>query len=352
MTRSNRQIRLILALSALLVLLVSACAPDPTDPADTPLPEETLAATEMTSPQQETAAPTATPDSSRVILVTGEAADADLAAAVQSPLESLAAEAGLVFMAQPNLTADELTPGVKVVVSVGGGVDLAALAAAAPGTQFVGIRNPGLSPGSNVSVLGEPGADQQRLSFMAGYLAALVSDDYKIAGLVAAGDETGGLAADSFVIGARFYCGLCQPKYPPYGVFPKWESFAPGSGANVWSPIIDALVSQGVEIVYVHSAVATPALFSYLSDQGVKLISDTPSDVQRNNWVGTLVVDPEPALRLIWPDLMAGAGGFQTPLSVRLTDTDAGLVSEGRYRLFEEMLAELEAGMVLPEPVP
>ncbi len=348
----KRQTSPIFVLSMLLILLTSACSPASTDIAATDIPQDTLAATETVGVNPEAATPTPPPDSPRVILISDPDAAPDLLAATQAALESLSSEAGIDFMVRPDLAPELLSPGVKVVVSVGGGVDLAALAASAPGTQFVGIKNPALTPGPNISVLGDPVLDQERLSFMAGYLAVLVSDDYKIAALVSSGDDAGGLAADSFVIGARFFCGLCQPKYPPYGFFPKWESFVPGSEADVWRPIVDSLVNNGVEIVYVHANVAAPALFSYLSDQGVKIISDTSSDMQRNNWVGTLVLDPAPALALIWPDLMVGAGGLTAPLSVKLLDTEAGWITEGRYRVFEEMLADLEAGLILPEPAP
>jgi len=37
------------------------------------------------------------------------------------------------------------------------------------------------------------------------------------------------------------------------------------------------------------------------------------------------------------------------PGAILLLDREAGLVSEGRVRLFEEMKADLEADLVLPE---
>jgi hypothetical protein len=57
-------------------------------------------------------------------------------------------------------------------------------------------------------------------------------------------------------------------------------------------------------------------------------------------------------LAQIWPDITAGTGGHQVPNGILLIDDEAGLISEGRMRLFEEMVAELEADLVLPETVP
>ena len=54
----------------------------------------------------------------------------------------------------------------------------------------------------------------------------------------------------------------------------------------------------------------------------------------------------------LWPDLMAGMGGAQIPSAIALKDTEAGNISEGRLRMFEEMAEALEAGLVSPQTTP
>ncbi len=81
---------------------------------------------------------------------------------------------------------------------------------------------------------------------------------------------------------------------------------------------------------------------------GMKVISDGDPDLARNNWVGTVTVDQGTALAGLWPSLISNAEGVQIPGAIILTNTDAGLVSEGRRRLFDEMAADLQAGLVSP----
>ena len=72
----------------------------------------------------------------------------------------------------------------------------------------------------------------------------------------------------------------------------------------------------------------------------------------RNNWVGTITIDPSSVLVDLWPELMIGPVNVQVPAPIALIDMEAGLVSEGRIRLVEEMLADLEAGLISPRTTP
>jgi hypothetical protein len=72
----------------------------------------------------------------------------------------------------------------------------------------------------------------------------------------------------------------------------------------------------------------------------------------RNNWVGTVRPDRGAALLDVWDEILSESSGVKIPASITLVDTEAGWVSEGRLRLFENMSADLDAGMVSTEYVP
>jgi hypothetical protein len=153
---------------------------------------------------------------------------------------------------------------------------------------------------------------------------------------------------DAFVVGAEFFCGVCNPLYPPYENYPQWERLSPENAAEGFQPAVDALIIKGVEVLYIQNELATPEMLTYLADKAVKIVGDGAPDAVRNNWLGTVTTDPGPALIELWPDLLAGTGGAQLPSVMTLTDKDAGLVSEGRLRMFDEMANALETGMVAP----
>ena len=347
MTHKHMRIALSVLLALLLASGIAACAPE-TPTAETVQPMETgitnLPGEEATS----TPLPTASPELPVVMLVAGTDADPGTVDRVQSILEELAAESSLGLVVKQGLEGDMLDSNVRILAGISLNLDPAALAGTNPGTAFVLIDQAGAASAANLSVIGDPMVDQQRQSFMAGYLAALVSSDYKVAGLIPAGNPLSEIMTDAFVVGAEFFCGVCNPLYPPFENYPQWESLSAEEAADGFQPVVDALVIKGVEVLYVQSQLATSEMLTYLAGTTLKIVGDGMPDTARNNWVGTVTTDPGPALIELWPDLLAGSGGVQLPSAITLTDTEAGLISEGRLRMFVEMAEDLEAGLVSP----
>jgi basic membrane lipoprotein Med (substrate-binding protein (PBP1-ABC) superfamily) len=347
MSKSRLKRTLLFFIAFVILVGVSACRPGSADITSTPDQGSIETQTEVPAA---TEAPTATTAVPAVILITSPNADPAIAAQVQSAVETLAVDSGLQVLVYDSLTPELIHTGVRIVVGVG--TDLSGFAAGNPAVQFVEVARPGAVPGANLSVIGDPVVDEQRRAFMGGYLAALVSTDYKVAGLIASDISTTTEEVNAYVIGARFFCGLCNPKYPPYNSFPQWDTLPAGSAAGVFQSKAQGFINLGVEVVYISETLATPDLTGYFSDSGLKVVSGKGPDMPRENWVATVILDPAPSLIEIWPDLLAGSGGVGLPMSVGLTDTGAGLISEGRQRLFDEMLVELQAGYALPEFTP
>jgi len=335
---------------AILILSVASCAPNADELTESPA--ETQGVVDNTEMPAPTLTATAVDLAPVVILVASPEADPVALSQIQAALLSLTQGGGLSLDTRENLTPGELASNVKIVVGVGPGLDLNSLAVGATQTAFVAIDAPDAVPTNNVSVIGDPVPDQQQQAFMAGYLAALVSTDYKIAALVPSDSDNTNQIVDAFVIGARFFCGICQQKYPPYNAFPQWETMAAGDAVNSFVPVVDPLIANGVEVLFVQGSIASPELLTYLAESDVKVVGDRSPGMARNNWVGTISQDPGPALVELWPELLNGSGGKQVSASVILEDTAAGLISEGRLRLFEEMAADLEAGLVSPVTAP
>jgi len=347
------QISLKKTVSVLLLMVVLGIVGCTTQtPITTEQPEEVLEETLTPTAVDTAAVPTATQSISDVLFAAGPDADPFQAAQIQTALDALILDGEQRLVVESGISPDQVTDNVEVVVGVGPGLDLANLAAAAPQTQFVSVGQPGVVPSTNLSVIGDPLIDQQHQSFLAGYLAALTSSDYKVAALIPSDSEQTDIMLDSFLIGTRFFCGICKPLYPPYNTFPMWETLPVEDATDGFQPVVDALVNNGVEVLYLQGELQSPQILTYLADAGVKVVSDQNPDVTRNNWIGTVAADPGAALAALWPDLMAGAGGTRKASSLTLIDTEAGLLSDGRRRLFDQMLVNLQAGLVLPQSVP
>ncbi len=325
----------------------TACVPASPTATDTPIEGTPTVETPVITATLE---PTATNPAPTVVLIHNADTDPALLSEIQSTTSTLAGQGELAFASYEGLAPEILTPNVRVVVVVGLGVDLNSLAPSNPEITFVSINNPETVPANNVFVIGDPSARQERHAFMAGYLTAVISSDYKVGGLFSS--ETSADIVNAFVIGAEFFCGICRPSYPPYNSFPYWDFLSPGSSVNGFQSIVDNLVLYGVEVLYLQGDLVSSELLSYLAEVGIKVVSDSPPDLARNNWVGTVEPNPSAVLSEIWEDILGDAEGVLIPAPVTLMDMEAGLVSEGRLRLFEEMAAALDAGLVSTQYVP
>lgn len=335
--------------SALILVLV-ACAPQ--TPVATELPEAEEANTETPLESETLVSPTEVPEAQSVILTFSGDTEPYVLAQIQSGLESLVSETGLVLVVQENLGLESITSNVQVVIGVGSDVDLNAMAASSPGVSFVAIGNPNVRVTDNLSIIGDPKVNAQQQAFMAGYLSAVISTDNRVAALVPSDIENSTEIVDGFVTGVRYYCGLCKQMFPPYNDFPQWEVIGSEIAVEGFQQTIANFVNAEVEVLYVHRELATPERLAYLAEFDFSVVGDASPDSLRNNWAGTIVVDPVPALVELWPDLLLGIGGTQISASIVLTDTEAGLIPEGRYRLIEELSEKIQEGLILLEPAP
>ena len=335
---------------SITLIAITACQPEFTE---TPRP---IAETTEPAPAIEefstTVAPTPTEALSSVILLTSPESDPGSASQIQAALNQMISEEEPVSLVQGHLSPEMITPAVKIVIGVGPNLNMVDLAKANPDVSFVVVDDPAALPSGNLSVIGDPVIERQHQFFMAGYLSALISEDYKAAALIPLNDEDSNAMIESFMVGAEFYCGVCNPLHPPYNDFPYWQMLSVENLTSGFEPVIDSLVNYGVEVFFIPDVLVSSELLSYVASFGLKVVSDGEPDMARNNWVGTVTVNKGEALIELWPQIISKSEGVKVPGGILLTDTDAGQVSEGRSRLFDEMAADLQAGLVSPVSVP
>lgn len=342
--------RIFWIIGLLILVGLAGCAPG-TPEVEPNIPEiEVETVVPATTETQET--PPVVDSTPKALLVPGDGVDTLVSDEIQNLLETLTSDSGLNLEVLPGVSPEMITPGVQVVIGLGTNLDFNGLAASAPGISFVVIGDPNATVADNLSVIGDPVDEVRQQAFMAGYVSALTASDSKVAALISSDHPANDLLAESFVVGARFYCGICQPMYPPYNPFPQWEMMSVETTTDGFRPLINTFDDMEVEVLYVHGDLASPDLLNYLQDLGIKVVSDRTPDVLRDNWIGTISIDPTPALEALWPDLVAGMPGVHVPAAIQLTNRDPSLLPDGRYRLFEEMAADLQAGLVSFERVP
>jgi hypothetical protein len=273
----------------------------------------------------------------------------------QTTVYDLAQQVGFRFQVRNTLSELDLEPGLRVVIALppDPGPGVAALAAAAPQAQFLAINIPGVTAGGNVSVLAN-NAQTNIVAFMAGYIGAMITDDYRI-GMIYPDGNAGALEAlNAYTNGKTYFCGTCRPFYfLPYE-FPQAIAVPESEPPENYGGYAVYLVQQReVDFIYVYPDLATPDLLAYIgSSAGAVQVGSDPQGPPPIYWAASLSPDAIGAIQAAWPNLIAGQGGqaIQSPLT--LTDVDESLLSPAKQAEAEQVLADLLAGRISPLSVP
>jgi hypothetical protein len=342
-----------------LASVLAACLNSPA-PVKSPTPGESMvtpgpsveAVTQAASPAPsatETPSQIPPPAKAYVLLITSPDSDPAVVAQVQPALAQLASQAGLDLKIQPALSDADLTGAAKAAIVIAPASGLSDFISKAPDTRFITLGIDGLAPAQNLTRLGAAGIQLQP-AYVAGFIGAVLTPDWR-AGILSQPVPAGGQAIqDAFVNGARYFCGLCRPSFPPFLTYPQPAAITADKAG--WQSVVDQMVTNGVKTVYVAPQVQSQDLLDALAAGGVNLIgSQTPPDSVASSWIATVQLDYAGALNKAWPDILAGKPLDQAPVSLLVGDTGSGLLNSARQRLVDQVTADLEKGLINPAPV-
>jgi hypothetical protein len=295
-----------------------------------------------------------TPSLPLAVLVVPANMDQTTSDAYQRTVYDLAQASGLRFQVRNTYTPADVEPAVKIVIALPPDPGIAALAAAAPQVQFLAINIPNVTAGGNVSTLAS--TNQVDIpAFVAGYTAAMLSNDYRAGMILPKDDAPAQQAATAFANGMAYYCGVCSSfrlymdqngqgiRFPQFVAIPQDENPATlGGYANylVGSLKVDALY------LYPDPKVAVKQLYDSLGQTGAQIIGVTPPNPKPAGWVMEISADALGAIQKAWPDLLAGRGGQSVPSPLGLADVDAVLLTRGKQLLVQRVLDGLQNGTI------
>ena len=342
-----KSIRCILcAIILVLVLFLSACGT--VIPTSTPTLPPTATSTATPEP---TTTPTATPTPlpPLAVLLAPPESDTDLVNAWQTALSPQINAAGLRWQVRQRLNAEDLTSDLRLAIVLPPDPGVAALAAAAPNTQFLSVQIPGVQAGANLSTIGATGARPDQQGFLAGYIAAMLTPEWRV-GVISISDTLEGRSARTgFINGVIYYCGLCNPLYAPFYDYPLYIELPAGASSAEWLAIASYMVDHYVQMVYVYPGAGDQAMLNFLAQSGIDILSSgVPSETLRPNWVASLNTDVLALVQSLIPDLLQGSGGRDLPLPVAITEINPELLSPGKQALANKLLEELQAGYIDP----
>ncbi|HJR80115.1 MAG TPA: hypothetical protein VJ821_08585 [Anaerolineales bacterium] len=328
----------IIILLIFFVVVLSACGGGEASGTSTPSPTDTPVVPPTLTPT------IATP---LAILVLPADLDPDTSNLYQKTVYDLTQTSGLRFQVRNTLTdVDIAEPGLQVVISLPPDPGIAALAAAAPQGQFLAINIPEVTAGGNISVLGN-NAQTDIAAFLAGYTAALITDDYRIGMLLPKDNPDALRALNAYATGMKFSCGTCRPVYFYNWTYPQYLEIGAEEDPANYDAYADILILQyKVQTIYLHPEIATSDLMTYIGTTGAYMIGTVTPEQRPAGWVMTIQPDIVKAIQNAWPGLVSGQGGVTVQSPLGLTDIDPTLLSPGKQLDVERKLNELQAGLI------
>ena len=331
--------------SLLMATLLTACGSGTAAGTPSPAPTSTSTPHPVQSP---------TPVVPLAILIIPANMDKATSDLYQKTVYDLTQQSGMHFQVLNTLTPKDLPPGVKVVIALPPDPGITALAAAAPNTQFLAVDIPNIKAGGNLSVLAA-NASVDVPAFLAGYTAAMITNDYQIGMILPKDNPDAQKALTAFKNGMISYCGLCRPfYYPNFCItnsltycYPQAVEIPSSEDPSRYGGYANSLINTyNVNTIYVYPDLAVKSLMDYLSTTGVDLIGLATPNPAPGGWVMTIRSDEIKAIQNAWPDLIAGKGGQSFPSPLGIWDVNPANLSPGRERLAQQTLDDLTAGRI------
>jgi len=337
------------SLSLAVFLILTGCASSGS-PTISPIPE-TSTRTPESSLTPEPPTPTALAPVG--VFLASDDANPDIVRELKPLVSAWMEEEGFRFQDRESLSVEELqTESYRYIVAVSPQTNLESLVQASPESDFLAIGFSELEPQQNLSVVSGEEEQYDEMGFIAGYIAAMITPDWRVAEIGVQGQPAARRSQTSFSLGVRYFCGLCRPDHPPYYEYPLYVELLPGASSNEWRASADDLLNKGIETVYVAPGAGDEALLKYLVESGAHVIA--PSDHYREElqegWVASLELDFLEAFNEYWPDFVAGevGEGIRVPLVIR--DVNPDLLSPGRLENVQSVLDDVSKGWINPGP--
>jgi len=324
----------ILWISLLIFMLLAGCAQQ----------TETVPPTNTAAPLIETSTPTQPPTQTSLPPVVVLLAPAQGWGEDHAVVEQAAQARGLVLDVRQEMTVEQAPQNLQAVVCFGEMPGLSELIAGLPQVQFVVLGAASQPASPNLTILTNAGSLPD-LGFMAGYIAAVQAEEWRI-GIISAADSPGQTYRNAFLNGVLYFCGICNPVFPPFEPYPLYAEVPVGGGEAEAQQAADTLLSRGVDMVHVAPPLQSEALYQYLLQRGVRIVgTDAPPAGLETNWVASVVPSPAMDLAGVLDSALNGQALGEVGVSLQVNYT---AVSPARLTHFAEIISRLQSGEIDP----
>lgn len=305
----------------------------PTAPSTTPQPTFT-----------QTPTATRTPGPPVAVLILPADIDPKLAEQARAVLGELTQSSGMLFQTTEDLVPTDLPLDLALLILLRSppSADLAAITSRAPNARIVAPAGEGLFPGGNLTLFQPPPDAELQQAFLAGFTAALITEDYRVAIMIGDSDDQAIAVAAAFRSGAEYYCGLCRPQRPPFEIYPLSFTNPPEDG-----PPSSLLSGTGVQTVFVPATLFDSLTLNALAASGLALLGTIPPPAgATQRWAASFRPSPVAAIESAWPELTSTSPPDIVTSPIIAQDINDTLLSPGRQRLVTQTQTDISLGLI------
>jgi hypothetical protein len=321
-----------------LCSLIAACQGEDTQVLSTASPTVTSIPTLI---------PTPTPLIQKVFLIVPDGASLALSESIHSTLQELVGPTGMEVVLKDRFSAEDVDSSLRIVVALPHTEDLEGMVESYPDIQFIAVGIPGLQARSNLSLIGPDGFRNDQQAFLAGYIAAVITKDWRIGMISLTSSDALQSIETGFENGVIFYCGLCRPTYPPFQSYPINLHLTEQPSTSEWLEAFSTLNSYSVTTIALLTEELQSSLIDTIIEQDITLIGvQSPPQELTGSWASTIRFTPEEPLKEHWQETLSSQGGWVEPIPFRLEDINETIFSEGRQRWVSYVLDDLVDGYI------
>ncbi len=338
-------IKRIFSSAYLLFVLVSVTGCQPSAGNPTIQPTESTSGPSVVIPD-----PTETPVEKSSLIFIDRTGNWDIVGdAIDAELISMASERDWDYVKFETIRDLSDVSNPALIVVVGGEFDFEAWIEAIPKIKVILIGVAGARPADGVAVIGAEGLRPDQTAFISGYIAAMVTPNWRV-GVVGIGETGAGRAAIAgFINGAAFYCGLCRPAYPPFGTYPA-SAVVPSESQNHIQDGRDQLAAEAIQTIGLTPEFPSEEVALALSDEAsasVYWIGHTaPTEATRNIWLATVAPNPEMHIETVYTQLESGEGEILLPMTFEIRDFNREILTEGKLMFLSDLIKDVEQGII------
>ncbi|MBE0686464.1 MAG: hypothetical protein IH585_10730 [Anaerolineaceae bacterium] len=188
--------------------------------------------------------------------------------------------------------------------------------------------------------------------FIAGYLSAIISNDWRVGGLLPTIQYQNTGADIVFQNGVVFLCGRCSPTYGPIVNFPITNLLSIPEDNKATLQAYAEIATNKINTLYIPSVYLFDDLVILLKQSGVTIVSDAIPTIEQSDWIDYAIVDNLHGLIIGTISKTDQQGGLEKIPVEFSVYASARELSPGKSNFINNMIDNLQAGFISPYQIP